>query len=69
MKPIDRLSSADSVITLLGRLNVEPFPPEERMAVAQLQVEAIEEWLAAYLDGGAAQGPSAAAVVPWSAAP
>ncbi len=44
---IDRLSRADSVITLLGRLNVERFPPEERMAVARLQVEAIDEWLAA----------------------
>jgi hypothetical protein len=66
MKPIDRLSSADSMITLLGRLNVEPFPPEERMAVARLQVEAIEDWLAAYLDGGAAHGPNAVAAVPWN---
>ncbi len=47
---IDRLTRADSVITLLGRLNVERFPPVERMAVARLQVEAIDDWLAAYLE-------------------
>jgi len=48
--PIDRLSAADSMIALLGRLNTDRFPPEERMAVATTQVEAIDEWLAAYLE-------------------
>ena len=58
---IDRLSQADSVITLLGRVNVENFRAEERIAVATAQVEAIDEWLAAYLDSSlaaAAAGPS-----------
>ena len=65
MKPMDRLSCADSVITLLGRLNVERFPPEERMAVARLQVEAIDDWLAAYLDDVAAGRPEPA-TLPWA---
>lgn len=50
---IDRMTHADSVITLLARLDVEHFPPDERMSVATVQVEAIEEWLAAYLDSAA----------------
>ena len=62
---IDRLSRADSVITLLGRLNVERFPPEERMAVARLQVEAIDEWLAAYLEGVAENAEGALQAVSW----
>ena len=60
--PIDRLSHADSVIALLGGLDIERFPTDERIAVASLQVEAIEEWLAAYLENtaeGARMPPAA----------
>jgi hypothetical protein len=44
------MDRADSVITLLGRLNTDEFPAEERMAVATSQVQAIDEWLDAYLE-------------------
>ena len=53
--PIDRMTAAESVATLLGRLNVEKFPTEERMAVATVQIAAIDDWLAAYLE---MRGPS-----------
>jgi hypothetical protein len=46
---ISRLSSADSVLTLLSRVDIEKFPPEERMAVSTVQVEALDEWLSASL--------------------
>ena len=49
-QPIDRMTAADSVLSLLGRLDVQKFPNEERMAVALVEIEAIDEWLAAYLD-------------------
>ena len=49
-QPIDRLSAAASVIDLLDRLDVEKFPNEERMAVALVRVEALDEWLSAFLD-------------------
>ena len=52
---IDRMTAAESVATLLSRLNVEKFPTEERMAVATVQIAAIDEWLAAYLE---TRGPS-----------
>ena len=42
---IDPLSSADSVLAILSRVNIERFPPEERMAVSTVQVEALDEWL------------------------
>jgi hypothetical protein len=48
--PIDRMTAAESVATLLSRLNVDKFPTEERMAVATVQIAAIDEWLAAYLE-------------------
>ena len=48
--PIDRMTAAESVATLLSRLNVEKFPTEERMAVAKVQIAAIDDWLAAYLE-------------------
>ena len=44
---IDPLSSADSVLTLLGRLDPQRLPSGERMAVATKQIEAVEEWLSA----------------------
>jgi len=48
--PIDRMAAAESIVTILGRLNVERFPAEERMAVAKVQIAAIDEWLEAYLE-------------------
>ncbi len=63
MMPIDRITCAESMITLLGRLNVDRFPPEERMAVARVQVEAIDDWLAAYMES-AARTAAARPVVP-----
>ena len=50
---IDPLTAADSVIALLGDLNTDKFSPDERIAVANVQVEAAEEWLAAYLEAEA----------------
>lgn len=49
IQPIDRLSAADSVISLLSGLKAETISPDERMAVATVQLEAAEEWLAAYM--------------------
>ena len=53
--PIDRMTAAESVATLLSRLNVDKFPTEERIAVATVQIAAIDDWLAAYLE---MRGPS-----------
>jgi hypothetical protein len=52
--PIDRMAAAESIVTILGRLNVDKFPAVERMAVASVQIAAIDEWLDAYLDNRAA---------------
>ena len=49
-RTIDRLSAADSVLSLLGALRAERLPPDERMAVATGQLEAVEEWFAAFVD-------------------
>jgi hypothetical protein len=49
-QPIDRMTAADSVLSLLGRLDVQKFPNEERMAVALVEIETLDEWFAAYLD-------------------
>ena len=38
------------------RLDVDSFPNEERMAVAISQIEAIDEWLSAYLQMRAVPG-------------
>lgn len=46
---IDPVTSAESILAVLGSLNIENMPPEERMAVSTVQVETLEEWLAAYL--------------------
>ena len=46
-QPIDSLSCAESVITLLDLLHIEKLPPEEQAALATVQTQAIEEWLTA----------------------
>ena len=45
--PIDPKSGADTVLSLLSQVNSATFPHEERMAVATVQVEALDAWLAA----------------------
>ena len=55
--PIDRMSRADSVMALLSCLNVASFPGDERIAVATVQVEALDEWLAADLENLTARAP------------
>ncbi len=45
---IDALSSAGSVLELLSRVDMQKFPPEERMALSTVQVEALDDWLSAY---------------------
>lgn len=45
-----RLWEADSIIELLGKLDVEKLPPEEGRAVGECQAKAVEDWIAAYAD-------------------
>jgi hypothetical protein len=54
-QPIDRLSAADSVLALLSHLRPENIPRGERLAVANTQIEATEQWLSAYMEFEAAQ--------------
>ena len=65
--PIDRMTAAESVATLLSRLNVEKFPTEERMAVATVQIAAIDDWLAAYLEMRGASQRQNASFASWLA--
>jgi hypothetical protein len=39
---------ADSLVTLLAKLDVEKLPAEEGQAVAACQAAAVEDWIAAY---------------------
>jgi hypothetical protein len=39
MHQIDRLDSADSILTLLSLVDIEKLPPEERIALSTVQVE------------------------------
>jgi hypothetical protein len=48
-QPIDVMSAADSVITILGSLDVSSFPPEECIAVSVCQAKAVDAWMGAYL--------------------
>jgi hypothetical protein len=45
-----RMWQADSVIALLGKLDVERLPPHESRAVGEVQAKAVDDWLAAYID-------------------
>ncbi len=47
---VARMWRADSLIALLGKLNVDKLPPHERRAVGECQAKAVDEWLAAYVD-------------------
>ena len=45
-----RMWQADSVIALLGKLDVERLPFDESRAVGEVQAKAVDDWLAAYID-------------------
>ena len=45
---VDRLYASDSVITLLGKLDVSKFPWEERIAVGVCKARATKEWISIY---------------------
>jgi hypothetical protein len=45
---IDKLRAADSIVTLLARLDVSDLSWEERLAVGACQARAIDDWLEAY---------------------
>ena len=44
-----RMWQADDIIALLGKLDVERLPPNERRAVGEVQARAVDDWLAAYI--------------------
>jgi hypothetical protein len=45
-----RLWQAESLVTLLGKMNVDKLPPHESRAVGECQAKAVEDWLSAYID-------------------
>ena len=45
--PNDKIEAAESIITLLARLNVSKFPWEERIGLAVAQTRAMREWIEA----------------------
>ena len=50
-QPIDQVTAADSVVALLGDLDTEGFPREERLAIKRLQSSAIAvrlNWVAEF---------------------
>ncbi len=49
-EPAARLWEADSVVSILARMDPEKLPPHERQAVGSCQAEAVENWLAAYIE-------------------
>jgi hypothetical protein len=63
-QPIDPMTAADSVVSLLDQLKVKELPPEERMAVAEAKIRYGKARLAAWkqlLSGHAAQPQQGAA--------
>ena len=45
-----RMWKADSIIALLGKLDVERLPLQEGQAVGACQARAVDEWLSAYAE-------------------
>jgi hypothetical protein len=45
---INRLSAAESIVTLLGQLDGSRFPWEERIAVGACQAKALDAWFEAH---------------------
>jgi hypothetical protein len=50
VEPAERMWEADSVVSLLAKMDPEKLPPHERQAVGSCQAEAVENWLAAYIE-------------------
>jgi hypothetical protein len=46
----ERLWQADGLVTLLAKVDPEKLPPQERNAVGECQAQAVDEWLAAYIE-------------------
>ena len=53
----ERMWHADSLISLLGRMDADRLPIDESLAVGAAQAAAVEEWLAAYADRRASASP------------
>ncbi len=49
-EPATRMWEADSVVSILAKMDPEKLPPHERQAVGLCQAEAVENWLAAYIE-------------------
>lgn len=49
-EPASRLWEADSVVSLLAKMDPENLPAHERQAVGSCQAKAVENWLAAYIE-------------------
>jgi hypothetical protein len=45
--PSDRIEAAESIFTLLARLDVSRFPWEERIGVGVCQAKAMRQWIEA----------------------
>jgi hypothetical protein len=45
--PNDKIDAAESIFTLLNRLNVSKFPWEERIGLAICQAKAMRDWIEA----------------------
>ena len=54
----DRMWKADSVIAILGRLDLDRLPTHEARAVRESQAKAVDDWLSAYVES---RGPAQAA--------
>ncbi len=49
-KTDERLWKAESLIALLGKMNLDKLPPHESQAVGECQAKAMDDWIAAYMD-------------------
>ena len=60
----ERLWRAESLVDLLGKMDLEKLPPHEGKAVGECQAKAMDEWLAAYVALRDRQPPMKAARTP-----
>jgi hypothetical protein len=58
-RSIDQITAADSIVTLLNRLDVKELPPNERMAVAETKLRYSKVRLAAWKSKLLGRGESA----------
>lgn len=54
----ERLWKAESLIALLGKMNLDRLPAHESQAVGECQAKAMDDWIAAYADRNEAGGRS-----------